>query len=77
MIETKTNKAISLLRSGDLKEALKIIRTFKIGFTREQKRAIEIASETLNGHGNFYHQLGIDTSAIIANVSDMLIEKYL
>lgn len=53
-METKTNKAISLLRAGNLKEALLIFRTFRIGFTKEERRTLQIASESLSGNSLFY-----------------------
>lgn len=59
-LTTKTSKAVASLKKGDLKGALKIFRTFRIGFTSAERRVIEIASETLNGYGRIYNQLGID-----------------
>lgn len=53
-METKTNKVISLLRAGNLKEALLIFRTFRIGFTKEERRILQIANESLFGNAVFY-----------------------
>ena len=44
-MKTKTNKAISLLQCGDLKAALAISSTFRIGFTKEERRTLKIAYE--------------------------------
>ena len=60
-METKTSKGILLFRSGNLKEALLIFSTFRIGFTKEEKRTLKIARESLSGNSSFYRQLGIDT----------------
>lgn len=49
-MKTKTNKAISLLQCGDLKAALAIFSTFRIGFTKEEQRTLKIASESLSGN---------------------------
>lgn len=76
-METKTNKATSLLRSGNLKEALSIFRTFRIGFTKEERRTLQIASESLSGNASFYQQLGIDTATEIEKSKSILTSKYL
>lgn len=76
-METKTYKAISLFRAGQLKEALSIFRTFKIGFTDDERRTLQIASESLSGSSIFYQQLGIDTEKEIAKSKQLLAERYL
>ena len=59
-METKTSKAVELFRNGKVKEALGIFSTFRIGFSKEEKRAIEIAHESMTGKEAFYRSLGID-----------------
>ena len=76
-METKTSKATFLLRAGNLKEALSIFRTFRIGFTKEERRALQIASESLSGNSLFYQQLGIDTNKEIEKSKSILASKYL
>ncbi|WP_106828094.1 hypothetical protein [Parabacteroides pacaensis] len=76
-MRTKTKKAIELLRSGCFKEALSIFRTFRIGFTREERRTLQIASESLSGKSLFYQQLGIDTDKEIEKSKSILASKYL
>lgn len=76
MMETKTNKAISLLQSGCLKEALAIFSTFRVGFTKEERRTLKIAHECLSGSAGFYRQLGIDTDAEIEKSKSLLFERY-
>lgn len=76
-METKTSKAISLLRSGCLKEALAIFSTFRIGFTSEERRTLKIAHECLTGNAGFYRQLGIDTRLEIEKSKSILLDKYL
>lgn len=74
---TKTNKAISLLRTGCLKEALAIFRTFRVGFTKEERRTLQIASEALSGNSSFYQQIGVDTDIEIEKSKSILYDKYL
>ena len=76
-METKTQKACSLLRSGDIKESLKIFRTFRIGWTNEEKRIIDIASDCLCGMSDFYSSLGIDCQRIVDDAVSILRSKYL
>lgn len=76
-METKTSKATSLLRAGNLKEALSIFRTFRIGFTKEERRTLQIASESLSGNSSFYRQLGIDTYKEVEKSKSILTSKYL
>lgn len=76
-METKTSKAILLLRAGYLKEALSIFRTFRIGFTKEERRTLQIASESLSGNSLFYQQLGIDTNKEIEKSKSIIASKYL
>lgn len=79
-MRTKTEKAINLFESGCLKEALsifRIFRTFRIGFTKEERRTLQIASESLAGNENFYQQIGIDTDSMISKSVEIITEKYL
>ena len=75
-MKTKTSKAISLLQSGCLKEALAIFSTFRVGFTSEERRTLKIAHECLSGNAGFYRQLGIDTSAEVEKSKAILLSKY-
>ena len=59
-METKTSKAVELFQNGKVKEALGIFSTFRIGFSKEEKRAIEIAYESMTGNEAFYRSLGVD-----------------
>lgn len=72
----KTDKAIGLLREGRLKEALAIIKTFRIDFTKEEHRTIEIAHESLVGHSSFYENIGIDTQLCISKTQEIVRNKY-
>lgn len=76
-METKTSKAITLLSSGCLKEALAIFSTFRVGFTKEECRTLKIAHECLSGNAGFYRQLGVDTNAEIEKSRILLSRKYL
>ncbi len=76
MSETKTEKVIRLVRSGEWKKALSILRTFRLGFTKEQKRIIEVASDVMNGYGNLYRGIGVDTDRILEDCKAMILKRY-
>lgn len=73
---TKTQAAISALRNGDYARCLSIVRGFRMGFSKEERRIIEIACDVLHEHGVFYAQLGYDTSAITGKAIEILNDKY-
>lgn len=75
-METKTEKAIRLFNSGCFKESLSVFKTFKIGFTKDEKRIIQIASDSLSGNTSFYKQIGIDTDDMIIKSVEIIKEKY-
>lgn len=75
-METKTSKAITLLRSGCLKEALAIFSTFRIGFTKEERRTLKIAYECLSGNSVFYQQLDVNVDNEIEKSKLILENKY-
>lgn len=73
---TKTDKAREFFKSGDYKSCLRILKSFRIGFSKEEKRILEIAYECLSGKDNFYRQLGIDVFDSI-NQGKMIAGNYL
>lgn len=74
---SKTAQGVQKLKDGDLKGALSIFSTFKYDFTRDERRTMRIAYESLCGHGAFYQSLGIDASQMIADAAAILYDKYL
>lgn len=73
---TKTERLKTLLRNGNIKEALAIAKSFRDGFSKQEKRTIEIAVESLKGKEEFYHQLGIDTEKEVIKAESILRTKY-
>lgn len=74
---SKTAQAVQKLKDGDLKGALSIFSTFKYDLTRDERRTMRIAYESLCGHGAFYQSLGIDASQMIVDAASILHDKYL
>lgn len=71
-METKTTKLIGLFSLGKIKEAYAILKTFRRGISKEEKRVVEIAYECMTGKEQFYQQLGIDTLSIRKQAFDVL-----
>lgn len=77
LYRTKVDKVKSLLAAGAFQKALTIVKTFRIGFSKEEKRSIEIAHEVLTGNERFYRSLGIDVDKVIEETRQLLSGKYL
>jgi len=75
-MDTKTQQAISLWKSGDEKKAMKIFSSFKLGFTGQEKRILKIAHECLSGQQSFYSQLGINAQGMITQSRIIIENKY-
>lgn len=74
--DSKTKAALELFYQGDYKQAFRIFKTFRLNFTKEEKRKIEIAYDSMTGKAAFYQSLGIDTSSVIRQSIDMIADKY-
>jgi hypothetical protein len=75
-METKTLKAVNHFRNGNIAEALKIFSTFRIGFSKEENRTLEIAYESMTGNAGFYKSIGIDTERMKMKANEIIREKY-
>lgn len=73
---TKTQKAIDFWQQGNPRQAFAIFKTFRLGFTKEEKRLFEITHEVLSGRESFYKQLGTDTTSVVLQ-SNMIIREYI
>lgn len=73
---TKTNKALDLFRGGLYKDCFVILSTFKLGWSKEEIRTIQIAKECLTGNSAFYMQLGIDVDGIVNEAINLVARKY-
>lgn len=73
---SKTAQALQRYKAGDLKGALSIFATFRRDFSQEEKRVIQIAHETISGHGKFYQSIGIDTRQCLECAKELIKNKY-
>ena len=72
--ETKKSKAVALYKAGEESKALKLFATFRLGFTKEEARTLQVASEATNV--KFYQSIGIDTDKEIEKSREILKRKY-
>lgn len=75
-IKNKTKEVSSLLRTGEFEKALSIAKSFRLGFTNEQRRILQIAGDVVKGRGKFYAQLGIDIDSVVNEAMILLDSKY-
>ena len=76
VIETKTKKAVAYLACGNVKEALKLFKSFRHGWTKEEKRLVDSASDCLCGMSEFYQSIGIDCDKVVTEAVSMITSKY-
>lgn len=72
----KTEKAKNLLQEGKFAEAMSIIARFRMGFTHEERRTLEIANEIMSGHSLFYIRLGVNTEKVVSQAREIIRNKY-
>lgn len=75
-MKSQTQKARELLNAGKFKECLKIMKTFKLGLTKDQKAHIARAYEMMTGRESFYTSMGfsLQTETTLARQA---VETYL
>lgn len=72
---TKTELAIQYFRQGKIGKALKILSKFH-GFSKEEQRSLQIASDCYSGNGAFYESLGIDIDKILFEATACIEKRY-
>lgn len=74
-METKSDKVRKLVGEGKFKEALAIVKTFKLGFTKQQRELIQRAHEA-QWNPSFYIKLGHNPEQLMADASAILQQVY-
>lgn len=72
---TKTETAIRYFQQGEIGKAIKILSTFH-GFSKEEKRCLQIASECYSGNRSFYESLGIDVEKVLLEATACIEKRY-
>lgn len=76
MKESKTSQMIAAYSIGDMKSALRIFKTFRLGLDRSSLRIVEIAYECHTGKEAFYLSIGLDTKSLKHEAIELLM-KYI
>lgn len=77
-METKTQIATSLYQQGKIKASMALFSRFKIGFTSEQRRVLQIAYECTGDERNeaFYESIGVDVGSMTSQAHRIIKTKY-
>lgn len=77
-METKTQRAISLYQQGKIKASMALFSRFKIGFSPEQRRVLQMAYECTGDERNeaFYTSIGVDVGSMISQAHRIIKTKY-
>jgi len=74
--ETKTQEAIKLFKDKEYQKSLKIFKTFKINFSKDEQKQIARAFEMISGNEKFYSQLGFKKQEELDKAIDIIKNKY-
>lgn len=74
---TKNQQVQKYLADSNLKGALRIASKFRLAFSKEQQKTLQIAHECLCGKADFYRQLGINTREVTMAAETLLNNVYL
>lgn len=72
----KTQKALDYWKNKEYAKALSIFAKFRLGFSKEEKRTLEIAHDIHQGRGKFYEQLGYNLKTVCSNAHEILLHHY-
>lgn len=75
-METKRDTARNLIRAGNTKDAMRIVKNFDGIYSKDEMRTLQIAYECLTGKESFYQQIGEDTNKL-KNEAECLLKKML
>ncbi len=71
----KTETAIRHFLQGEIGKTLKIFSKFH-GFSKEERRCLQIASDCYSGNRAFYESLGIDVEKILSEATSYIEKRY-
>ncbi len=72
---TKTETAIRYYQQGEIGKAIKILSKFH-GFSKDEQRCLQIASECYSGNRAFYESLGIDVENVLSEATACIEKRY-
>lgn len=75
-MQSKTKQAVGAFQAGDLKGALKIASTFRIGVSAEAREVLKRGYECIV-HPNTYRQMGKDPEGCIKEASAVFYDVFI
>lgn len=75
-MESKRNIARQLIRDGNTKDAMRIVKSFDGIYSKDEMRILQIAYECFTGKESFYKQIGEDTTQLKTE-AEYLLQKML
>lgn len=75
-MKRKIDILLDFIRSGDKVSAIKLVASFPKGVSKDEKRIVEIASESYKGKGDFYTSLGIDVEDCKEKAWQIILDNY-
>lgn len=76
MEKRKIDILLDYIRSEDKPSAIKLVSSFPRGISKDEKRIVEIASESYKGKDDFYKSLGIDIEEYKKKSWEIIINNY-
>lgn len=71
-METKRDTARNLIRAGNTKDAMRIVKSFDGIYSKDEMRTLQIAYECFTGKESFYKQIGEDTIKLKSDAESLL-----
>lgn len=74
-MQTKSDKVREMLKDGQFKEALAIVKTFKLGLSKQQRELLSRAHES-QWNPAFYIKLGHNPEALFNQATELMLQIY-
>jgi hypothetical protein len=75
-MKRKIDILLDYMRADNRVEAIKLVASFTKGVSKDEKRIVEIASESYKGKGDFYKALGIDVEETKELAWKIIVDNY-
>lgn len=76
-MKTKTEQIKNAIIIDEWAVAFSIAKNFFAGFTKDEKKSIDIAHESKTMNSNFYESIGVDINREVNNAKSILKSKFL
>ena len=77
MKKNKTTLTTQHLLGGEFVKAFQILKTFRLGLTKDEQRLLTITAEYLSGNGRLYEQMGVDIEQVMQDACNVVNVRWL